>query len=639
MLSSLGAGARFAWLLSVALMLGFSELVLISPRVTRHIVELDFRRRVFRCALAALAAGLAEFAVRSLELQDFSNSAGADLLTRTRFGHVWLVEQGALAMLAIGAAGSRDARPSRAVVSSVMTGAALLASPLASHSAAAEEPIFAIAVHGAHLVSMALWIGGVLALAAIAWSYEGPLGPLLAAFSRIAPLLVALAVGSGITLATWHVASWPRLLATTYGGLLIGKLVLLAAALVAAAELRLRWLREPGLEATSTWTRVRRSLAVECSFAASAVAVAATMAQTIPGAHAVVSWWLPFRFSVRATWGEPGVAPRVLAGIGIALLYGAVALGRISRRDWRRGAAIGAAGTAFAAAVSLPPLAVKAYPGTYWTPDVRYDAASVANGRRLFRDKCVSCHGLAGRGDGPEGKSLPKRPANLTEPHTAFHTAGDMFWWLAYGIPESGMPPFDFLAPQARWDLIDFLRAFAAGYQARLLGPGVSPGRPWLAAVDFQFTTNAGDSASLRDFRGHAAVLLVLFSPGSSDARLARLREELPMLRSLGAEVIAVPIAPCETPLLPLQIGSDDARDVVDSYVLFRRTFAEPGNERDDDVPSHLEFLIDRFGYLRARWRPDVDRRGWDDSAFLADQLRSLAAERLGPPPPDDHVH
>ncbi|MGH7821520.1 MAG: c-type cytochrome, partial [Candidatus Binatia bacterium] len=391
-----------------------------------------------------------------------------------------------------------------------------------------------------------------------------------------------------------------------------------------------------------TWRAIRPRLVVEAAFAASAVALAAAMAGTVPAAHDVVSWWLPFRFSLRATWSLPGVAERVIAGGVVLSVYASVAAGRLWRGDLRQGAIVAAAGVAFAAALGLPPLGVRAYPSTYWTPAVAFDAVSVANGRNLFRSHCVSCHGLAGRGDGPLAGTLPKPPANLSEPHTADHTAGDIFWWLTYGMPESGMQAFDLLSPDERWDLINYLRAFAAGYQARILSARVSPGQPWLGAVDFAFTTTTGETGLLRDFRERSAVLLVLFSPRESAARLAELGKGERALRSAGAEILAVPIRPVEeeSAALPsLRTVAAEAPEIVATYVLFRRTFADPGNDSDDDVPAHLELLIDRFGYVRARWRPDHGEKGWDDLGLPLEQVRILAAEPQLRPPPEDHVH
>lgn len=40
--------------------------------------------------------------------------------------------------------------------------------------------------------------------------------------------------------------------------------------------------------------------------------------------------------------------------------------------------------------------------------------SSLERGREVYQGYCVSCHGGAGRGDGPLAADLPVRPANLT---------------------------------------------------------------------------------------------------------------------------------------------------------------------------------------------------------------------------------
>jgi mono/diheme cytochrome c family protein len=42
------------------------------------------------------------------------------------------------------------------------------------------------------------------------------------------------------------------------------------------------------------------------------------------------------------------------------------------------------------------------------------DQASLDLGKMLFESKCATCHGMDGKGDGPQAQTLPKKPANLT---------------------------------------------------------------------------------------------------------------------------------------------------------------------------------------------------------------------------------
>ena len=93
-------------------------------------------------------------------------------------------------------------------------------------------------------------------------------------------------------------------------------------------------------------------------------------------------------------------------------------------------------------ALALPPLAVDAYPTTYVRPTVAYTAASIVRGHALYRDHCESCHGPGGVSDGAAATGLTPQPADLTGRRVADHTAGDLFWWLTYGVRRSVMPGF-----------------------------------------------------------------------------------------------------------------------------------------------------------------------------------------------------
>ena len=55
-------------------------------------------------------------------------------------------------------------------------------------------------------------------------------------------------------------------------------------------------------------------------------------------------------------------------------------------------------------------------------------------------------------------------------------------------------------------------------------------------------------------------------------------------------------------------------------------------------MPPHMEFLIDRQGYLRYRWSP-VYGTGWDRMAELVKRIDLLNREPPRPPAPEGHVH
>ena len=87
---------------------------------------------------------------------------------------------------------------------------------------------------------------------------------------------------------------------------------------------------------------------------------------------------------------------------------------------------------------------------------------------------------------------------------------------------------------------------------------------------------------------------------------------------------------------------ADGAQEAATAYLLFRRTLRDPGKTVLGEPPSHMEFLIDRFGYVRARWLPQDEEgtgEGWRDTQFLLDQIERINREPKILPPPDDHVH
>jgi putative copper resistance protein D len=90
---------------------------------------------------------------------------------------------------------------------------------------------------------------------------------------------------------------------------------------------------------------------------------------------------------------------------------------------------------------------------------------------------------------------------------------------------------------------------------------------------------------------------------------------------------------------MPFPVVTQGAQEVARSYALFRRTLSNPDLAGEGTSPKHMEFLIDRYGYLRARWIPSVDGPGWTDISDLMRQIEQLSREKEIRPPPDDHVH
>src|SRR5207237_9452154 len=123
-----------------------------------------------------------------------------------------------------------------------------------------------------------------------------------------------------------------------------------------------------------------------------------------------------------------------------------------------------------------------------------------------------------------------------------------------------------------------------------------------------------GTSGTLKDFRRQKTVLLVLFSWPGSRERLDQLRLAYATLNSSNTVVLAISMndpnpqdmeaIPASMPFL---VATQGAPEIAKSYALFRRTLSNPDLAGEGTTPNHMEFLIDRYGYLRARLIPEID--------------------------------
>lgn len=92
------------------------------------------------------------------------------------------------------------------------------------------------------------------------------------------------------------------------------------------------------------------------------------------------------------------------------------------------------------------------------------DPALVTRGAPLYAANCLTCHGAAGRGDGPSAAALNPAPTDLTVPHALLHRDEDIAYWIANGIPGSAMPPFgEQLNDDETQALVAYVRAIQTG--------------------------------------------------------------------------------------------------------------------------------------------------------------------------------
>ena len=88
------------------------------------------------------------------------------------------------------------------------------------------------------------------------------------------------------------------------------------------------------------------------------------------------------------------------------------------------------------------------------------EGKSIADGKTVYTKECLSCHGQAGKGDGPAAKDLATKPGDLSNPKIRDETDGELFWKITEG--KKPMPTFDkLLSENDRWNVVNFVRTLA----------------------------------------------------------------------------------------------------------------------------------------------------------------------------------
>ena len=616
-----------------------------------------FRRTLRRVAWASLVVALLSGTLwLVLEARSMSGRSLADVfsqdvigvvLTRTRFGRVFEIRLALLLLLAaILAIGDRDDGRWGAVL--LRWGAVLLAGGFAAalawagHAAAAQgaEGDINAASDVLHLLAASAWLGALLPLALLyarARADDGWLDTARAStrrFSLLGIASVAALLATGIVNSWFLVGGIPGLLGTRYGRLLLVKLLLFAAMVGVAAVNRQRLTPQlnGSVAPAAALGRLCRNALIETTLGLGILLVVGALGTEPPGAHLPPDWPLPFRIDLDAFPPSPALSQHaILYAIGMAAGLAALVVAALRRRQRWLVAGIGVVLLTAAGRVPLAWTLEDAYPTTFYHSTVPADAPDIVAGAAIYGDQCAPCHGAGGHGDGPAGRDLPVKPADLTAPHLFAHREGDLYWWISQGRSNGAMPGFaDALSERQRWQVIAFIRARAAGVQPNILAPLVTAG-PAPAAPDFVFE-EGGSQESLHAVSESEPVLLIFYRLPDSLPRLQALAAAEHRLAHAGLRLLAVPAdaeaaaRPKAAPPLPDFVATTGSETAA-AYALF---------EGDGDGPS--EFLVDRAGLLRARWKADT-AIGLATPEELLGQLDRLARFPLARKPSHIHSH
>lgn len=96
------------------------------------------------------------------------------------------------------------------------------------------------------------------------------------------------------------------------------------------------------------------------------------------------------------------------------------------------------------------------------SPYAMNDAKILAQGKKIYEDKCAACHGATGKGDGPAAAVLNPKPANLTDKNFMQTLPIDChFFAIAEGVRGTAMPPWKSLGEDIVWQVLIYTRSFS----------------------------------------------------------------------------------------------------------------------------------------------------------------------------------
>ena len=87
-----------------------------------------------------------------------------------------------------------------------------------------------------------------------------------------------------------------------------------------------------------------------------------------------------------------------------------------------------------------------------------YQGQNAASGKAAFQLNCVTCHGPAGEGSG----NIPSLASGAAQGASD----GELFWYITRGDVNNGMPSWQALPEEQRWEIVNYIRVL--GFQAGL---------------------------------------------------------------------------------------------------------------------------------------------------------------------------
>jgi mono/diheme cytochrome c family protein len=103
-------------------------------------------------------------------------------------------------------------------------------------------------------------------------------------------------------------------------------------------------------------------------------------------------------------------------------------------------------------------------------------------GKELYRRFCVGCHGVEGNGEGDNAQWIDPRPRDFTTalfrwrstPTGTLPTDQDLYDTITRGVVDTYMPTWRPLTPQARIDLLAYIKTFSPKWKTQKAGTPIT---------------------------------------------------------------------------------------------------------------------------------------------------------------------
>jgi mono/diheme cytochrome c family protein len=142
----------------------------------------------------------------------------------------------------------------------------------------------------------------------------------------------------------------------------------------------------------------------------------------------------------------------------------------------------------------------------------------IAQGKTLFQENCTACHGLIGKGDGPDAGKLSNRPVDLTSQSIMAQTsASNLYQAISLGITPD-MPAYgNSLDENERWALVSYLRSLTFAPPAGSVNAYPAPqAYPNPGVTQSPQLTSTSEISPTTPFTGTVSVQLINGSGGDA---------------------------------------------------------------------------------------------------------------------------